>query len=382
MKIPDICLIGPITDVSGMAEVSRNLYLALTDMGIKVKLLEIPGWSHLKADLHPEISERIEEGFNRSDLQAPAVIHFYPPHAVIRTPVIEQAAFNVSYTVFETDKCPLVWRDALNSQFFVENWAPCSFNLDAYALGGLEKKKLRKIPLGVDVNRYNPDVEPMKIEGQTPFTLMTSLDWSERKNPQAMVAAFMQEFNNEPDACFVIKSYTGYADEESKNKIRSAIQKLRMMTKSNAKVLLVTDFLHADKMASLHKAASAWVNLSRGEGWDMGSIQSMACGIPVVAAANTAHLEYMDQNNSYLVKSTKMPITNKDFLARNPQFFEHSWWEADVKHARTQMRKAFDDWKSGQIKEVGKLARARACDFKWQNTAKEIIFHLGKYYNN
>lgn len=381
MKIPDIVLVAPITDISGTAEAARNLYLALFDMGIKVKLVEIPFWSHLKADLSPEVGEKLQIGFDRNDLNHPAVIHYYPPHAVQQVPVIGGAAFNVSYTVFETDKCPLVWRDSLNSDFFIENWVASNFQVDAYAGAGIDKKKLRRIPQGVDIQRFNPNVEPMPIEGKTAFSFMTALDWSHRKNPEAMVTAFLQEFNNNPEVCFAIKAYTGYGDEDSKNKIRSVIRRLRMMTRSKAKILLVTDFLHSDIMPNFHRAANAWVNLSRGEGWDMGALQSMACGIPVIGTDNTAHSEYMTNDNGYPVKSTKTLITDKNFLARNPQFIDHSWGEVDIKNARAQMRQAYNDSKNGKLEEKGKKARETALNYKWQISALQTIFHLGKYFN-
>lgn len=380
MIIPDIVLVAPITDISGVAESARNLYLALLDLGVKVKLVEIPFWSHLKAKLHPEIEDKIRMGFERNDLRNPAVIHLYPPHAVQGTPTIEGAAFNVSFTVFETDKCPIVWRDALNNNFFVENWVAGKFNVDAYASVGVDKKKLRVINHGVDSARFNPNVEKLKIDGQEGFTLMTAFDWSHRKNPEAMITAFLQEFNNVKDACFVVKSYTGYGNEESKNKIRESITKLRQMTRSNAKILLITDFMHSDSMAGLHASADAWVSLSRGEGWDMGATQSMATAVPVIATNNTAHMEYMDENNSYLVKSVKTPITNKDFLVRNPQFIDHSWYECDIKDAKRQMRAAYEDWKTGAIKEKGKNARAKMLDLSWRKTAVNVVFNLGKYY--
>jgi glycosyltransferase involved in cell wall biosynthesis len=143
----------------------------------------------------------------------------------------------------------------------------------------------------------------------------------------------------------------------------------------------VSDFLHADYVPSLHKAADCWVNLSRGEGWDMGAIQSMACGVPVVAAANTAHLDYIDDTNGYPVKCTKLAITNKEFLARTPNFIDSSWWEADIKDARAKMRQAYNDSKTGKLQEKGKLARESVNGLTWKKTASQIIFNLGKYYN-
>ncbi len=383
MQIPNLVIVGPVTDISGVAETLRSLYLAFFDIGIKVKLVEIPGWSHLKADLSPIIREKIQFGLERNDLGGGPIvtIHFYPPHAVQRTPHIEGSLFDVSHTVFETDKAPLVWRDVLNGKNFVENWVPCQFQIDAYSSIGIDKNKMKVIPLGVDSDRFNPEVKPLPIEGKKKFTIMTSLDWSDRKNPEGIILSYLQEFNNEPDACLVIKSYTGYADEESRNFIRGKISRLRMLTRSNATILFIPDFLHYDLIPSFHKAADVWLNLSRGEGWDLGSLQSLACGVPVVGSDNTSHKSYLTSDNGYLVPCTKTLITNKDFLSRNPQFLDHSWYEPNLKEARKQMRQAFDDFKSGALVEKSTKARASVLGINWKVTATRMLFEIGKYLN-
>ncbi len=384
MRIPDFNLLAPIWDVSGTAEAARNLYLALVDLGIRVKLYEIPGWSHIKADLAPEVREKLQMGFERNDIQQAVSIHFYPPHHMLPNggpPQLPGTLFNVSYTVFETDKAPVLWRDILNSNVFVENYVGAPFNIEAYSSIGIDKNKLKVIPHGVDSQRFNPNVEPLKIDGKKQFNFITALDWSVRKNPEAMLAAFMQEFTNDPEVSFIIKAYTGYADENSRNKIRQDIHKFRAMTRSKANVLFLPEFLHADLMPNFHKAGDVWVNLARGEGFDMGAMQSMACGVPVLAGDNTAHQMYLTEENGYPVQNTKTPITNQEFLARSPQFIGHSWWEVSVKDARKRMRESYNDFKSGKLAEKGKLARETALNFSWRTSAAKFIFETGKYIN-
>ena len=382
-RIPEsIVLIAPVTDTSGIAEAARNLYFHLFDLGVKVKLVELPFWSHLKVDLNPEDKEILELGLNRNDIQNPAVIHFYPPHALHGNglPVVQNAKVNISYTLFETDRCPLFWKDMLNDQFFSELWVPYKFNLKAYADTGIIKEKLKVMPLGVDTNKYNPNVTPMTINHVKPFVFMNVLDWSTRKNPEAMVAAFLQEFNNVDDACFVIKSYTGAADENSRRIITGSINKLRTIYKSNASILFIPDFIKSDLMPSLHKAANCWVNLSRGEGHDMGALQSLACGVPVIGSDNTAHQEYLNNQNGYLVPCNKIPINDQNFLVRNPQFLGHSWFEPDIKQARNKMRQAYSDWKNGTLEAKGKIARESVLKYSWNTSAIKIVNTLSKYY--
>lgn len=380
MRVPEIALIAPIFDVSGIAEAARNIYLSLFDLGVKVKIIEVPNWSHLKAEMHPEVRDKIRIGLDRNDIQQPVAIHFYPPDPFRGTMNINGAIFNVNWSLFETDKCPILWRDMLNDKKFVECWVAGEFNVEAYASQGVDRQKLRFMPLGVDVDRYRPDVEPLSIEGKKDgFTFMTAMDWSFRKNPEAMITAYLQEFNKVDDATFVIKAYTGYGDENSKNMIRQTINRLRAMTRSNAKIILITDFIHSDLMANFHKAADAWVNLSKGEGWDMGALQSMACGVPVIASDSTAHKMYLTEENGYPVSCRPLPINDAEFLAKSPQFIGHNWAEPSIKEARTLMKKAYEDSKTGALEEKGKRARETALDFTWKKAGVNTIFELGKY---
>lgn len=380
MRIPEIILAAPITDVSGTAEVARNLYLALVDLGIKVKLIELPGWSHLKAELSPEIREKIEMGLSRNDIQQPAVIHFYPPNPYQGILNIDSPV-QVIYTVFETDKCPILWRDMFNNPPVVEGWVACDFHVDAFASQGIDKKKLRVINFGVDSDRFNPNVAPLEIKGKTQFTIGTAFDWGVRKNPQGMITSFLQEFSNDPDVCLVVKAYTGYGDAAAAEGIRREIATMRNMLRSKAKILFVKDYLHYDSMPAFHNSIDAWLNLSRGEGWDLGSIQSLACGKPVIGADNSSHKTYLNKDNAYLVECSKVPITSQEFLAKNPNFIGHSWWEPNLKDARKQMRMAYNDFKAGEAYKLkSEAARQTALDFPWKNTALKIIWELGKYY--
>ena len=302
MRIPDIVLIGPVTDVSGVAEVNRNLFLALDKLGVKVRLIEPGGWSIHKADLNPELRDKINDGLSRNDLRDPSVIHSYQPHSMQGMPIIDKAKVNVTYTVFETDKVPFVWKGLLNSEFIAENWVPFNFLATAYGNSGIDKNKIKVMPYGVDTDRFSPNGPELNLGERKGFRFITAFDWSPRKNPNAILNAFLQEFANDEDVELVVKSYMGNADDNTKEKIRNDIKNLKAINRSNKSIKLITDFIHEDSIASFHRSGDCWINLSRGEGFDLGSIQSMACGVPVVASANTAHNEYMTNADSYLVR--------------------------------------------------------------------------------
>ena len=90
---------------------------------------------------------------------------------------------------------------------------------------------------------------------------------------------------------------------------------------------------------------------------------------------------YLNEQNGYPVPCSSIPINNQDFLARTPEFLGSSWWEPNIKEARKQMRQAYNDWKSGKLKEKGVEARKESLNFNWKKTAIQLIFECGKYMN-
>jgi glycosyltransferase involved in cell wall biosynthesis len=381
MKIVDITFVGPLLDNSGVAEQNRNIVLALMDAGIRVRAREIPFWSNFKADLNKDVRDKLMHALTRGDIGPSVAIYAYPPdrnNMMGGIPRFDNIIKSVSYTVFETDKCPISWKEVLNSGFFEENWVPTGFQFMAFESCGIKNTKI--VNFGLDVERFNLGVKPMSIDGRKKFAFATAMDWSVRKNPENTLKAYFEEFKDEEDVCFILKAYTGLGDENSKNMIRSRIKLTKEQTNSKASLILITDFFHADLMPSFHKAADVWVNLSLGEGWDFGTHQSMACGVPAVVSESSSHLTYCNKDNSYLVQSSKTPINAPEFIARNPNFIGgHSWWLPELSHSKRMMRKAFDDWKSGELVKKSALARSSACDFNAAKCAYKIIYETAKF---
>ncbi len=90
---------------------------------------------------------------------------------------------------------------------------------------------------------------------------------------------------------------------------------------------------------------------------------------------------YLNEKNGYPVLCHEIPINNQEFLARTPEFISSSWAEPDQKVAVKVMRQAFNDWKSGKLKEKGLEARKESLNFTWKSSAIKLIYETGKYLN-
>jgi len=61
----------------------------------------------------------------------------------------------------------------------------------------------------------------------------------------------------------------------------------------------MTDFVPDTSM--LYRSMNAYIATDCGEGWGAPTTEAMLCGIPTIAPRHSGHLDYMDDDNSFLI---------------------------------------------------------------------------------
>jgi glycosyltransferase involved in cell wall biosynthesis len=110
-----------------------------------------------------------------------------------------------------------------------------------------------------------------------------------RKNIKTLIKAFNSEFGKSKDVCLILKIYSpDYNVPIWLNK-----QKL-----SN-NILWLKDKI--SNMSVLYRSVNAYICSDLGEAWGGPCTEAMLCGLPTIAPRHSGHLDYMDDNNSYLI---------------------------------------------------------------------------------
>ena len=370
---------GPVEDISGIAQVNRNVIFAMRKMGIHVRCEPaIPMWSHLKAGLAPDQFLALEEAKQAPLSQGQFVsVWSFPPHYLFKT---EQAArANISYSLFESNKVPLNWLPKLNNPGMHEVWVPCKFQVEAYRRGGVVPSKVKYQPMGVNVEEYCPEGPKLQVAEEGVFKFLTVMDVSYRKYPELLLQAYFEEFQNQEDVMLVFKGYTGGADEGSRNYIRDLIKNAKTKASSKAKVMLLPGFLKESEFPRLHRACDVYINSSRGEGWSLPVLQSMACGVPVIVPRSSSHLDFCTDENSFFVEVKEHEITDQKFLIDDPRFMTHSWWEPQLDSLKQQMRLAYTN--RALLKQKGQQAHQDVQKFSWEHSVRKMCGSLAKFAN-
>lgn len=110
-----------------------------------------------------------------------------------------------------------------------------------------------------------------------------------RKNLGMLMRAFKEEFGNDDDVCLIMKMGSD----------RYCIPKMFYDLDLPKNVLWMRDFVQDTSM--LYRAVDAYITTDNGEGWGAPTTEAMLCGLPTIAPKHSGHLDYMNDDNSFLI---------------------------------------------------------------------------------
>lgn len=335
---------------SGYARVTRELLPALSERGVDIELEATGSDQRFLEDLRRDAP--LVEYWNRllrTRHDGGAAFMFHPPASWDGYPYFEtfrrrhrrhQACVGV--TMFETDSLPKGWANAMRRMD--EIWVPSRFNRETFVRGGLREDLIRVLPLGIDAAPYAGKQAPYPIPGRAGFVFLSVFQWSARKGPDVLIRAFARAFQAHEDVCLVIRAYPSHKKEPPiRERVRRELEASGVPAALWPRILLIDEFVADERMPSLYAAADAYVLPTRGEGWGLPFMEAMASGLPTIATRWSAHLDFMNDDNSYLVDIDGLvPVTNAQ-VTEDPYYGDgQRWAEPSIEHTAAQMRRVFE----------------------------------------
>lgn len=367
-------LIGPAYDVSGISQCVREIALALYDNGVEMNIVDMPNFCGVKPEIESDKVRKLQIMEQRKTLVNPYVaLHFYP---LDRAGMVDdKAVANVFFSMYETDRIPYYWKLLLNHKQVSEVWVPSEFNKESYSKAKVEREKIQVVNLGVDLNKYNPKNERLaQFNDKANFYFSYISELKLCKGFELLLKAFFEEFTNEPTAKLIFKC-TSSNNQQDIERIANIIKSFKGNSKAEIQFLFGSQ--SEVFMKHLYASSDCFVLPSRGEGWGLGIIQSMASGVPVITTNCSAQTTYCNANNSMLIDANLEKIHDIGWLKEVPVQNEHWWYEPNYMQLRQKMRYAFDN--RDAIKNKAAIARKDVENFSWDNTSLQIIKQLRKF---
>jgi glycosyltransferase involved in cell wall biosynthesis len=269
---------------------------------------------------------------------------------VIRgNPLVQERS--ARWIVWETTELSDAQKQLCASTQFL--WTPSTWGRENLLSNGIDSSRVAVVPEGVDSDFFRPG---SKRNGRFRFLMVGK--WEQRKFIDGLLQAFNEEFSSQEDVELYLHAHNPYMPHMSPKK------RLEQAGFSNAGNIILGEPCTLPELRQLYQSANCFVLPTRAEGWGLPILESMACGVPAIVTRYSAPIDYLNEENSYLLDVKRMVDAHDD------DFDIHTgqWAEPDVAHLRHLMRTAFQDRQ--QLSEKGRMARITAEKFTWKHAAE------------
>lgn len=258
--------------------------------------------------------------------------------------------FNGRYTIgqwaWELEEFPKLWAGSFG--LVDEVWAISDFG--ARAIGAQTDKPVFVVPPPIVKPESDPEIgrDELGIPSDR-FVFLFCFDMNSvvaRKNPVGLIEAYAKAFPSEGDPLLVLKTSNGDTNPMD-------IEMIRYASRSRSDVVLIDDATWTRKrLGSLMDSADCYVSLHKSEGFGLTMGESMALEKPVIATGYSGNLDFMTDENSFLVPFSYGSVPK----GARPYRAGSRWAEPDLGVAAEHMRTVFTD-------------RKRASDVAWRGRA-------------
>ncbi len=328
-------VIGPLHKASGLGQATRLSFDALQK--------HFPDCSAYDFDM----DNPAPTGFNAKRASSPLrtakvnLIHLNAesiPLVYAYLPDVFTGAYNIGYFFWELNTPAACHSLAL--ELLDEVWVSSEYGVEQY-------RPFTSIPITKISMSYEDVVMPDRSAARAYvrsrlghdddcfvfFAAFDSFSFIQRKNPQAVVKAFLDAFPDDPKVRLVLKTHNrDFVYDPIQRKIW---QMLDEVVHADRRVSIINETLPYEQLLLLKAGCDCYVSLHRSEGWGFGMIEAMHLGVAVLATGYSGNSEFCTPQTAWLVGHELRPIGPGDYIFVTPG---QVWAEPDHEDAVRQMR--------------------------------------------
>ena len=349
----DIQLIGPINKSSGLGQATRMSAEVLAHSGLDVSLYDF------------DLDNPAPVGFNKevrgTDLKKAKVnlIHLNAesiPLVFSYLPNVLEDSYNIGYFFWELDspaKCHELALELLD-----EVWVSTEYGVTQYK----DSTDIPVVNVGMTFEALHTDSKDecrerfcsqYGIDSNSKIFLTTfdAMSFVQRKNPQCVINAFNQAFDDDDNVTLVLKTQNRdyVADAQQLRVWRS----LESIIADNPRITLINETMHYQDVLTMKKAADCYVSLHRSEGWGFGMIEAMNLETPVICTGYSGNMDFCRDDNCWLVDYQDKYLADWDYIFVIPG---QKWAEPSAEHAAKCMRELYENPEMAEQKSVAAKA--------------------------
>lgn len=341
---------GTALDYSGYGEANRHDIGALVSAGVEVTT-EIPRYTMEQSDFGRlgNLASSLLDKFKDYNIK---ILHVTPN---VYPQYYEAGKYHIGRVFWETDKLPAEFAKCV--QMLDEVWTGSEFNKQAIINAGVTKP-IYIVPEAIDCSIESEAVMPYLSNTEDLFRFYSIFEWTERKNPTALLTAYFQEFQDNEKVGFVLKTYVDNFSPERQYEIESNIKRIKLSLglEYYPPLFLFKNLMDRHQIYRFHKSFDCFVSTHRGEGWGIPQMEAMLMEKPIISTNLGGVHEYLTDMTDALLLPAKMIKLESN--TRNKQWYtsDQNWGDVEVSDVRKAMRWAYDH-RLDLTKSLGKTGR-------------------------
>lgn len=363
----NVAYLGPLKDYSGYGEAARHFVAALDAAGAFV-IPQLVTYSTESSDFG-SIGQRLEPLYANKGKYKIKILHTTPNEF---KRLVEPGVYNIAHFFWETDKVPDEFAAGL--KLVDEIWTGSEANAAAIKKAGVDKP-IVIIPQAIETDRDWPDA--YEIPDFDGYLFYSIFEWTDRKNPAALLDAYWSEFQNGENVGLLIKTYFRNFTLANKRMIKNQIEimKRRSGLEKFPPVFVYFDLMDRRQVMRIHQTGDVYVSAHRGEGWGVPQVEAATAGKPMISTGWSGCHEYFTHGENALLMPYEM--VQLQGMAHSDKWYsrDQNWADVDVQALRGALRYAFAH--QDLMAEKGARARDFVQDrFSFERVGAEMLKRL------
>jgi glycosyltransferase involved in cell wall biosynthesis len=377
-----INLIGDLRSDKGLGEIARNMASMFLSEKIPISYEEVvvdPDGRTTQPP--PHLATGLSYPINVIHISAPFIEHLIHTRGFASH---LKDHYNIGYWFYEQPQLPPSWAKVADD--LDEIWVATHFVREAAQ--SITKTPVYVLPTPIPIEENITANRAAFNLPEDGFIFLFSFNPGSsagRKNPFGLLDAYEKAFGHtDQRPLLVLKAQFLDKFPELAAELRKRSNRLG--------VYLLEDNVSRREMYQLIASCDCYISLHRSEGWGLGMAEAMALSKPVIGTGWSGNIDFMSQDNSYLVdyKLVKIKAEHHRFQELYLQVYPPGssvWAEPDIQHAAELMRHVVENPQAAAEKGR-RAAKTIREEYNPIVLGQRIKAHLqtidvsrGKYYN-
>jgi glycosyltransferase involved in cell wall biosynthesis/SAM-dependent methyltransferase len=324
---PGVNLVGYLNDARGIGEVGRQIHEALSDAGVPVATIDTPADPD---EIGPALG-KVSEKDSPYDFNL----------ICVNADMLPLVAGGLDQRFFEGRNSAGLWFWEVSH--FPQQWEASFDYVDEVWVATEHVAEALRTLAPIPVHTIRMPIVPAPAEPATRaelgmpegFCFLFTFDYRSvfrRKNPLGVVEAFCAAFKPGEGPSLVIKSIFGDEFPAQREELAAAVA-------DRPEIHLAEEMIPVGQKNAMMASCDCYVSLHRSEGLGLTMAEAMYFGRPVIATGYSGNLDFMTEENSYLVPYELTEIGPD----ANPYPPDKEWAEPDVARAAELMREVYEN---------------------------------------